>query len=228
MIFIDCEEVVRLHVADEIGAENQTGTNLPLHPNVHLDRTWGTVVRIKRRAIIESESLTQQRSQVVRVRRSRIKRKVGLILFLEGSNLAANNSDGHSVPTWCPAERWFRQHTSWDVYSLRICASVAGKRCLDEDVAQWRTEQRISRRYGCEHIFVEEPDAAAYRRLSLAGRIPGKTQLWREVQIRLPDPVAQPWYQRVEFRNGRKLAIAPARLPRVAHAIGQSQVSFQS
>src|SRR5438876_1859199 len=38
--------------------------------------------------------------------------------------------------------------------------------------------------------------AAAYRGLALTRRVPGKTQLWREVQIRLPDPIAQARHQR--------------------------------
>src|ERR1700687_2585583 len=96
-----------LHVAHKVGTENQTGANLPLHSDVHLDRARRSVVRIKRHAIIESESLTKQRSEVGRVRRSQIKRRVGLIQFLKRNDLTAHNSDCDRLPR-CSAECWLQ------------------------------------------------------------------------------------------------------------------------
>jgi hypothetical protein len=51
-----------------------------------------------------------------------------------------------------------------------------------------------------------------YRGFALVGWIQGKAQLWRKIEIGLPDPVAQAWYQRVELRNRGELTIAAARL----------------
>src|SRR5438876_9249589 len=68
--------------------------------------------------------------------------------------------------------------------------------------------------------------AAAYRGLALTRRVPGKTQLWREVQIRLPDPVAQARHQRVELRNSGELTVTATRLTDVAQAIAQREIPF--
>ena len=76
------------------------------------------------------------------------------------------------------------------MYRHGIGGSAAGEWCLEEDITLWDAEQGIKRRNGREHILVEDPDTAAYRGLALAGRIPGKTQLWRSIKIQ-PKAVAK-------------------------------------
>jgi hypothetical protein len=108
-----------------------------------------------------------------------------LILFLEGNNLARRNSYGDRTLWQRTAERWL-QVTAGGMYGLRICDSKAGSGCLHEDIAQWRTEPRIGRRYRRQHILVKEANSPTYRGFAPAGWIPGKAQLWRKIEIGLP------------------------------------------
>ena len=75
---------------------------------------------------------------------------------------------------------------------------------------------RIEGVHNSQHIFVEEADAATNRGFALATWVPRKAQLWREVRIRFPNPVAKARNQRVEFRNRAELAVTATRLARVA------------
>src|ERR1700731_2989588 len=99
MIFIDDKKVMRLYIANEIGSQHHTPPNFPLDTDVHLDRARSAVLRIKRRAVIQSAALAQQSAQVGRVGRSQVKREGRLILFLEGEDVVGRDSDGDRPPS---------------------------------------------------------------------------------------------------------------------------------
>src|ERR1700687_76201 len=112
MVLVDSEEVMGLHVAHVVGAQNHAGSNLVLYADIHLNGAWRSEVgTVHRGAQAESEPLVQQRSHVIRIGCGPIKWRVGLVLFLECRDLVGHNSDGNWVirlytPNYRTAKCW--------------------------------------------------------------------------------------------------------------------------
>jgi hypothetical protein len=190
MVLIDSDEIMRLHVAHEVGGENHSLTNFPLYADIHFDRAGRAIVGIVHLWYqAEAETLVQQRSYVVRVGRVQIKRRVGLILLLKRSNLIAYDADGDRSTGGCAAEGWL-ELASWDGDWQRRRRAIAHKGSQDEHIAHSRAELRVASGYAGNDIFVEKPDATTDRSLAFASGVPGEAQLRGKVSVRLADLIA--------------------------------------
>src|SRR5207302_10715428 len=147
-----------------------------------------------------------------------------LIEFLECCDLVGNDTDRHwdcrlHTSSDGATKRRLQYSSCDDRHGQGQCSSVAGCRCLDEDIADWHAVCGVERVDAREHIFVEKADATAYRAFSFAVQVPGKAQLRCEIRVRLPDLIAQAREQRVELRNRGKHTIAAATVTHIAQSI---------
>jgi hypothetical protein len=94
-----------LHVPHEIDSKNHARPDFSFNTNVHVHGARRAKVGIIHiRAQAEAESLLQQRSHVVRIRRIQIKGRLGLILLLERGNLVGDSPDGNRSSGRCTIE----------------------------------------------------------------------------------------------------------------------------